>query len=562
MLCSLHIYNYALIEHLDLELTAGFSVVTGETGAGKSILLGALGLLTGKRADTKAIKTGVNKCVVEAVFNVEQLGLESLFTRADIDFDGAECILRREVSASGKSRAFINDTPVTLADLQELSNHLVDIHSQHQNLFLGDRLFLLAVLDSFAVDEQLPLLYKEKYQDWQQASRELKALQDEAARNQSEADYMQFQLSRLDEATLQVGEQEELEAEQEQLAHSEDIKAAFYRVVEHLTSEQEDIIGGLRSDRQALDNVSSVFPQAETLGERIESVRIELQDIADEAEQTAERLDFDPQRLAWVEERLSTLYDLQKKHGKTSVAELIALRDSLREKLARVENVEDLIRQKTVALEQVRKEMQAQADALTVARKAAAEVLVGKMLRLTTELGMPNARLQIAFTKNAPMATGQDEVEMLFSANKNVPPQNVARVASGGEIARLMLALKAAVAERKALPTIFFDEIDTGVSGRQADAMAGVMDAMARHCQVICITHLPQIAAVGTAHYKVFKQESAAETTSQIVPLNEEMRLQEIAGMLSGQKITEAALHNARELLASRFNEITPKHPR
>lgn len=549
MLRELHISNYALIERLDLSLSDGFSVITGETGAGKSILLGALGLLTGKRADVKTLKPGAAKCVVEAVFDVARLGLKDFFTASDIDFDGSECIIRREVNAAGKSRAFINDTPVTLSVLRDLTDHLVDIHSQHQNLLLGDAGFLLSVFDSFAEDTALPVLYRQEYEAWHCAGKELAALKAEAARSASEANYLRYQLERLDEAALQPGEQEELEAEQVQLAHSEEIKAAFSRVSAHLTDEQADILGSLRADAHALGAVSDVFPAAAALEERIESLRIELEDIAAEAEQTAERLDFDPRRLEYVEERLAVIYDLLKKHAVQSADELITLADDIRQRLERVDNADEQIREKEAETEKAFVRMIQAADRLTAARKSAAERLTLKMSGLLAALGMPSARLDVVFETKQPDATGQDAVVLAFSAHKDMPLRDVASVASGGETARLMLALKAAVSERKALPTIIFDEIDTGVSGRMADAMAGVMSAMAAHSQVICITHLPQIAAAGVSHFKVYKEETPAGTVSRIVPLAPQERLQEVAAMLSGQDITDAALKNARELL-------------
>ncbi|MBP3228519.1 MAG: DNA repair protein RecN [Bacteroidaceae bacterium] len=550
MLRSLHIANYVLIERLDLSLPGGFSVITGETGAGKSILLGALGLLTGRRADAKSIRSGAAKCVVEAVFDVSALGLGAFFADNDIDFDGTECIVRREVTAAGKSRAFINDTPVSLAVLRRLTDTLVDIHSQHQNLLMGDERFLLDVLDSFGNDATLPTRYREAHTAWHTAARELAALKDEAALSAREADYMRFQLAQLDEAALRDGEQEELEAEQEQLAHSEEIKDALYRVSAHLTDEQADLIGSLRADAHTLGGVAGVFPAAAALEERIESVRIEIEDIAAEAEQAYERLDFDPARLAFVEERLATLYDLQKKHRADTVADLIALADDLRAKLGRVDNADELIQAKEQEVEAAREAMQRLADTLTTARQQAAATLTDTMLKTVADLGMPGARLQVTFDRRQPDATGQDEVVLRFSANKSTAPQDVARVASGGEVARLMLALKAAVAARKALPTIIFDEIDTGVSGRMADAMAGVMARMADNCQVLCITHLPQIAAVGAAHYKVYKEDTGDATATHIARLDEAGRLREVATMLSGADVTDAALGNARELLA------------
>ena len=558
MLRTLHISNYILIDHLDLTLDKGFSVITGETGAGKSILLGALGLLTGRRAEAKAIKADAKKCVVEANFAIDATRLQDFFTNNDIDGEGTECIIRREVTATGKSRAFINDTPVALNTLRELTSQLVDIHSQHQNLLMGDEHFLLNILDANETGAAHSSEYKQKYQAWREARNELQRLEEEASQNASEAEYMQFQLSQLDEAQLCDGEQEELEAEQEQLAHSEEIKAAFFRVSSHLSDEQLDISGLLRSDSHELNSIASIYPKAAALEERIESARIELEDIAAEAEQIAESLDFDPQRLEYVEERLALIFSLLKKHRKETVKELIELTEDLRTKLSRIENADELIAAKRTEVEATFKQLKQIADELSLSRKQTAQKLTERMLQLTEELGMPAAKLQFQIEQHEPAPNGQDEIKLLFSANKDLPLQDVAQVASGGEIARLMLALKAVIAEQQALPTIIFDEIDTGVSGRMADAMAGVMNKMAHNCQVICITHLPQIAAAGTIHYKVYKETAQGATISYIKKLSSKEREQEIASMLSGQDVTEAAITNAQELLKGRhFKENT-----
>ena len=549
MLLSLHINNYVLIDELRLVLPNGFSVITGETGAGKSILLGALALLTGKRADSKTIFPEAKKCIVEAVFDIENLCIEDFFSTHDIDFDGKECIIRREITSAGKSRAFVNDTPVSLTTLRTLTSTLVDIHSQHQNLMMGDERFLLRVLEGYADNASRFSDYQRDYQAWTLCTKELKALEEEAAHHANEAEYMQFQLAQLDEARLKKDELEELEEEQEKLAHSEEIKEALYHVSTHLTSEQTNILGALRIDAHQLGSITAFFPQAAALEERVESARIELEDIASEAEDLAESLDFNPQRLLEVEERLALIYGLLKKHHKTTVAELIAYSDELRSKLSRVENLDDLITAKRKEIETAYTTMLQSAKRLTAGRKEAAQVLTQRMLQFTTVLGMPAARLEMRFTEKAPSTYGQDEISLLFSANDGLKLQNVADIASGGEIARLMLALKAAVAEHQALPTIIFDEIDTGVSGRMADAMAQVMDAMSKHCQVLCITHLPQIAAAGSTHFKVYKEAKEGITQTRITRLTDEARQHEIATMLSGHAVTEAAISNAQELL-------------
>lgn len=550
MLTSLHISNYALIEHLDLDLRSGFSVITGETGAGKSIILGALGLLQGARADAKAIKAGAAKCVVEGHFAVEGLGVEPLLQAADIDIEDHTVIIRREITASGKSRTFINDTPANLGVLREVSACLIDIHSQHQNLLLTRETFLLDTLDCVAQNNEMLKAYVEAFRAHTAAERELARLREDAQRNQADQEFMAFQLSQIDEAAFFEGEQEELEEESATLSHAEEIKTAFYQTTGALQNDEADVSNALRVAAQALESVSQYVAEAGGLAERLESVRIEVEDVLSDVERAADNIEFNPERLAFIDERLSTLYTLQKKHRVESITELQAIADELRIRLDEIENADEhiAIAEKTVA--QTRKALQKLGDALTESRKEAAHEVEKKLIEQLHELGMPNAKLLFEFSlKKHPDATGFDSLRFLFSANKNISPQDVAQTASGGEIARLMLSLKALIAQKKNLPTIIFDEIDTGVSGNMAERMGRVMQLMGQRAQVICITHLPQIAALGLDHYRVHKQETETGTSSHISPLSSDERVQEVAVMLSGAQITDAAMANARELL-------------
>lgn len=550
MLTSLHISNYALIEHLDLDLRSGFSVITGETGAGKSIILGALGLLQGARADAKAIKTGAAKCVVEGHFDVEGLGVEPLLQAADIDIDDHTVIIRREITAAGKSRTFINDTPANLSVLREVSACLIDIHSQHQNLLLTRENFLLDTLDCVAQNADVVKNYVEDFRAHTAAERELARLREDAQRNQADQEFMSFQLGQIDEADFSDGEQEELEEESATLSHAEEIKTAFFQTTGALQNDEADVPNALRIAAQALEGVSQYVSEAGSLAERLESVRIEVEDVLSDVERAADNVEFNPERLAFIDDRLSTLYTLQKKHRVETISELLAIADDLRKRLDEIENADEHIAaaEKTVA--QTRKALQVIGQTLTDSRKAAALEVEKALIEQLHDLGMPNVKLLFEFTtKNHPDATGFDSLRFLFSANKNVAPQDVAQTASGGEIARLMLSLKALIAQKKNLPTIIFDEIDTGVSGNMAERMGRVMQLMGKRAQVLCITHLPQIAALGADHYRVHKQETEAGTSSHISPLSSDERVQEVAVMLSGAQITEAALANARELL-------------
>ena len=550
MLTRLYILHYALIERLDIDFTEGFSVITGETGAGKSIMLGALGLLLGGRADAKAIQQGATKCCVEATFDVSRLQLDTLMEEADIDFDGRECIVRREVTAAGKSRAFVNDTPVQVAFLKRLGAQLIDIHSQHRNLLLGEENFLLETLDT--VGDTAPLLadYQQSFQAWKAAVSQLEHLRKQAAQGAADADYMQHRLQLLEEANLEDGEQENLEAEAEMLSHVEDIKTAFYQATMALNGEENSPITAARTAAHALESVSQVYNGTSELVERLESMRIEMEDIADEVERISESLEFDPARLQFVNDRLSTIYSLEKKFAVATVEELLSKMKELRTALNQIENSDELIQELETETANRYQALLSAGEALTEARKAAAEYVSGKLCTTLASLGMPSATLSFAFSNRPhPEASGTASVTLLFSGNHKVAPQDVSQIASGGEIARLMLALKALIAGHKNLPTIVFDEIDTGVSGTMAERMAQVMQEMAAHCQVLCITHLPQIAALGNRHYRVHKAETEEGTTSHIDLLDNEARIREIANMLSGAQLTEAAINNARALL-------------
>lgn len=550
MLKHLYIKNFALIDILDIDLYPGFSVITGETGAGKSIVLGAIGLLLGQRADLKTLKQGADKCVIEAHFDLSHYQMEPFFTENDIEYDANDCIIRRELTASGKSRAFINDTPVQLSMLKELGERLVDVHSQHQNLLLNKQDFQMSVLDIIADDAKELLDYKTTYDAFHQAANELEALKEEIERNRQNIDFLQFQYQELDKARLMVGEQEELEQKSETMTHSEEIKSALYTADNALQTEGTGIVTQLRSATSALKSIAHVFPEAEELASRMDSTYIELKDIAQEVGSLMEDVDFDPAELDHINERLDRLYDLQKKYHAEDTETLIALRDSLKQQLDNLDNSDDTLQERQQQVDQLKAECQQKADALTKLRTKAAKKVETEMQQRLVPLGMPNIRFQISISKENLAGNGQDKVAYLFSANTSTPLQPVSQVASGGEIARVMLALKAMISGAVKLPTIIFDEIDTGVSGKIAEKMAEIMHEMGSHeRQVISITHLPQIAALGGAHYKVEKEETPQGTTSRMEQLTPDERITEIAQMLSGSKVTEAAIQNAKQLL-------------
>ena len=551
MLQSIHIQNYALIESLDIDFHSGFSVITGETGAGKSIILGAIGLLVGQRADIKAIKTGANKCIVEARFNISSYQLEAFFEEHDLEYEDGECILRRELLASGKSRAFINDTPASLAQMKALGEKLIDVHSQHQNLLLNHEDFQLSVIDILANDEEQLTAYKALYQDYKRTSRELAQLIEQAEKSRQDEDYISFQVNQLEEANLQSGEQEELEQEAETLSHAEDIKASLYKVDQLMASDDTTLLSVTKDCMQALQGISRVFAPAQEWIDRLESCYIELKDLANDVSSAGEDVEYNPTRLEFVNDRLNLIYTLQQKHHVSSVDELISIAKELRTQLDAITSSDDRIQELTHQKEDLYNKVIASARLLTDMRTIAAQEIEKQMQAYLVPLGMPNVRFAVELNpRKEPDGTGMDYVNFLFSANKNGTLQQVASIASGGEIARVMLSLKAMIAGAVKLPTIIFDEIDTGVSGSIAEKMAFIMQEMGQaDRQVISITHLPQIAARGAHHYKVYKEDTETGTNSHIRPLTHEERINEIANMLSGATLTEAALNNAKALL-------------
>lgn len=551
MLQSIHIQNYALIESLDIDFHTGFSVITGETGAGKSIILGAIGLLVGQRADIKAIKTGANKCIVEARFNISSYELEAFFEEHDLEYEEGECILRRELYASGKSRAFINDSPASLAQMKELGEKLIDVHSQHQNLLLNHENFQLSVVDILAHDEKELQVYKEMYSAFKKTSHELADIQDQAEKNRQDEDYISFQLSQLEEANLHSGEQEELEQEAETLSHAEDIKSNLYKVDQLMSSDETTLLSATKDCIQTLQGISKVFPPAQEWMERLDSCYIELKDLSHEIAHASEEVDFNPTRLDYVNERLNLIYSLQQKHRVDTIDQLLEITEDYRSKLEAITSYDSRIDELKAMKEALYSKVINQASKLTTLRSKAAKEIEQKMQTYLIPLGMPNVRFSVELTsKKEPDMNGLDSVNFLFSANKNGMLQQVASIASGGEIARVMLSLKAMIAGAVKLPTIIFDEIDTGVSGSIAEKMALIMQEMGQaNRQVISITHLPQIAAKGATHYKVYKVDTEVGTNSYIRQLNQEERIQEIANMLSGAVLTEAALNNAKALL-------------
>lgn len=550
MLKHLYIKNFTLIDILDIDLYPGFSVITGETGAGKSIILGAIGLLLGQRADLKALKQGTEKCVIEAHFDLSRYHMESFFTDNDIEYDANDCIIRRELTAAGKSRAFINDTPVQLSMLKELGDRLVDVHSQHQNLLLNKQDFQLSVLDIIADDAKEVADYKDTYDTFHQASKALDTLKETIERDRQNVDFLQFQYHELQSANLIIGEQEELEQKSDTMTHSEDIKSALYTADNALQADGTGIVESLRCALSALKGICHVFPEAEELTARIDSTYIELKDIAQEIGRLLEGIDFDPGELDQINDRLDYLYGLQKKYHSEDTRALIVLRDSLKQQLEQVENSDEALQEQQQKVDKLKVACMQKAKHLTLLRTKAAKKIETEMQQRLVPLGMPHIRFQIKMSQEDLTTNGQDKVAYLFSANTSTPLQPVSQVASGGEIARVMLALKAMISGAVKLPTIIFDEIDTGVSGKIAEKMAEIMYEMGCHeRQVISITHLPQIAALGSAHYKVEKEDTPQGTTSRMTLLSPEKRVIEIAQMLSGSEVSEAAIQNARQLL-------------
>ena len=550
MLRQLYINNFTLIDTLDIRFNPGFSVITGETGAGKSIILGAIGLLLGQRADTKAIKAGCAKCVIEAHFDLSNYGMRDFFDRNEIEYDADDCIIRRELAASGKSRAFINDTPVALSLLKELGERLIDVHSQHQNLLIGKQDFQLDVVDTIAGDGKELTAYASCYTRFQDVNRRLTELKSAIERDKANADFLQFQYDELANAGLSDGEQEELEQKAGTMTHAEDIKSGLYEADNVLSADGTGVVESLKTATNALRGISRMLPSAGDMADRMDSCYIELKDISQEIGSQLEDIDFNPAELDSINARLDTIYGLQKKYHCDTVAELIARRDELGSQLSHIENSDEELAAMQTELETVRQECMKQAGELSAMRRKAAKEIEKTMLTRLRTLGMPNVRFEVTVETADLSPKGIDRVAFLFSANTSTPLQPVEHVASGGEVARVMLSLKAMISGAVKLPTIIFDEIDTGVSGKIAEQMAQIMQQMGQaDRQVISITHLPQIAALGTTHYKVYKEETAGGTTSRMQMLTDDERVGEIAQMLSGSDVTEAAVSNAKELL-------------
>ena len=550
MLKQLYIRNFTLIERLDMTFREGFSVITGETGAGKSIILGAIGLLKGQRADSKLIKRGADKCVIEAHFDLSRYGMEAFFIDNDVEYDPDDCIVRREITASGKSRAFVNDTPVPLSVLKELGEQLIDVHSQHQNLLLGTQDFQMEVVDIIAEDRHLINDYRAAFDKYRLKQYQLDEMRRQIENNKANADFLQYQYDELSAASLIEDEQKELEALSNQMSHYEDIKTALYQADNALSGEGNGVTENLRTAINALHSIESVMPKAGELASRMDADYIDLKDIADEVEAQLDNVDFDPKRLDNINDRLDKIYSLEKKYHLDTVEQLIHMRDTLRKQLENIENGDGDLRILEGEVEKTHKEAEAKAATLSEARHKAARKIEKEISQRLVSLGMPNIQFVICLTSTDLTPSGADKVAYMFSANKNVPLQPAAQVASGGEIARLMLSLKAMISGAVKLPTIIFDEIDTGVSGKIAERMAEIMCEMGNNeRQVISITHLPQIAAMGATHYKVFKEDKDDVTVSTMTMLSAEDRVREIAQMLSGSDISEAAINNAKALL-------------
>ena len=552
MLKNISIRNYALIERVEVDFTSGFSVITGETGHGKSVFLGAVSMLLGQRSDVKAIRDGADKCIIEGCFDISGFGLEPFFEENEMDYDD-ECIVRRELSANGRSRAFVNDSPIGVAQLKELGTKLIDIHSQHQNLLIADKNYQLSVLDILAGNKALLESYSAEYSAYGSLSREIEKMKDELEKSRRDEEWLRFQLNELESASLKEGELEELEQEVQELSHSEDIQAALYGACNAIDGDERgSLLTALRDASSALARIAPHYGAAEELSERLESNYIELKDCCSEMMQRAERVQFAPDRLDFVERRIALIYDLQKKHRVATVEELIALYNDISARLERISCGDDDIKDAEKRLTALRARMASIAGELTEKRKQVAECLKKDITAILVNLGMPVIRFEVDFCKtNDFVSNGVDSVNFLFSANSSSAPQPLSDVASGGEMSRVMLALKSLIASETNQPTLIFDEVDTGVSGVIAERMGRLMQQMgSANRQVLSITHLPQVAALGLRHYKVHKEETANGTVTDIVELEQQERVREIAQMMSGEVLTDAAISAANLLLS------------
>lgn len=554
MLKKLDIRNFTLIDHLEMALYPGFSVITGETGAGKSIVIGAIGLLLGNRADAKQVKRGCDKCIIEATFDLSIYHsdvLKDFFEDNDLDYEPEECLLRREVNANGKSRAFINDTPVTLALMRELGEQLIDVHSQHQNLLLSKEDFQLNVVDIIARDRQQLADYRAAFAEYRSAQRRLEELREQIATSRDNEDFLRFQQKEFSEANLASGEQEQLEQEAELMSHAEDIKRALHEADYGLSGDDTGIVNLTRSIATQLRSVADVYPEAQELAERLESCFVELKDISQEIASKVDDVEYDPQRFNLITQRLDTIYTLQQKFHVQTVDELLDRLNGINAQLDNIDNSDEELQELERSVEKLHAVCVEKAVVLTDMRRKSATVVEQELSKLLVPLGIPKVRFKVEVSPADLSTNGADKVMFLFSANSSTDMQPVSQVASGGEIARVMLSLKAMISKAIGLPTIIFDEIDTGVSGRVAEQMAHIMRDMGKaNRQVLCITHLPQIAAAGSTHYKVAKQETEQGTVSTMTQLSDEQRITEIAQMLSGSDVSQAAVDNAKSLLA------------
>ncbi len=550
MLQALAIQNYTLINQIEIEFNTGFSIITGETGSGKSILLGALGLVLGQRPETNILKDKDRKCVIEANFNITKYRLQKFFSESDMEYE-EETILRREILPNGKTRAFVNDSPVSIKLLKELGLRLIDIHSQNQNLSLGDSEYQMGIVDTYAQHASLLSDYQNQFETYQNIKRELKDQEEIARKEKSDLDYYQFQLQQLLDANLEKGEQVDLESELETLNHAEEIKTNLFKASNLLNEGEVAIISLLKEARSAIGQVQTVFSEGEEFYERFESSCIELQDLASELERSYEAMEFDPSRISFLNERLDLIYGLQQKHRVDSVEGLINIREELDEKVRKISSSDDLIEELKLQLQKQDSKLGKAAEKLSKSRQNVIPEIEKSLESQLVQLGMPHAKINFE-QSNAEeyQYLGLDIIRILFSANKNGQLEEISKVASGGEISRLMLSIKSLISASTALPSIVFDEIDTGVSGEIADKMGVVMRDMAENIQVISITHLPQIASKGNYHYKVYKADDELETYSNIVLLDKGSRIEELAKMLSGADMTQAAMENAKVLLA------------
>ena len=552
MLRHISIRNFALIEHVEIDFDSGFSVITGETGHGKSVFLGAISMLLGQRSDAKAIREGADRCVIEGVFDISDLSLNTFFEENELDYDD-ECIVRREVAASGRSRAFVNDTPVSVAQLKELGARLIDIHSQHQNLLLGDRNYQLRVLDTLSGDGELLVSYRKLYDEYLSLVREQERLREELEKSRRDEDWLRFQLDELRAAALKNGEFEELEQEVNELSHAEEIRAALYGAGNAIDGgDSGSLLQAIRESVNTLSRISAHYDAASTLSERLESCYIELKDCCSEIEQRAERVQYSPERLEFVERRLALIYNLQKKHRVDSVEELMALTDDFASRLDKITCGDDELLDIEKRIAAISDELMKSAAAITALRKVSANALQGEITGILVNLGMPKIRFEVDFAATGSFTSmGRDVVTFLFSANSSSAPQPLCDVASGGEMARVMLALKSLVASGANQPALIFDEVDTGVSGVLAERMGLMMRQMgSARRQVLSITHLPQVAALGQHHYKVYKEETVKGTITEIIKLEQQDRVREIAQMMSGEHLTDAAIDAATQLLS------------